>query len=46
MVEMGGRDIDDLKKVGCKLKIVPCSVEKLMILNHLIQNLCEDGKMQ
>ena len=33
---MGGRDIDDLKEVGHKLKKVSCGVEKLMVLSHLI----------
>ena len=43
---MGGRDIDDLKEVGHKLKIVSCDVEKLMVLSYLIQGACEHHERQ
>ena len=38
---MGGRDIDNLKEVGYKLKVVSCSVEKLMIISYLIHGVHE-----
>ena len=33
---MGSRDSDNLKEVGCKLRKVSCSTEKLVILSYLI----------
>ena len=43
---MGGRDIDDIKEVGCKLEIVPCSEKESVVLSHLIWDICKDFEMQ
>jgi hypothetical protein len=37
MVNMSGRDVDELKKVGYKQEIVSCCFKKLMILNNLVR---------
>ena len=42
---MGSRDVDNFKEVGYKLKVVTCSMEKLIILDHLIQSICEHCEM-
>jgi hypothetical protein len=46
MVNMGGGELDDLKEVGCELKIVSCSVEKLIIPGYLIWGVREHSETQ
>ena len=41
---MCGRNIDDVKEVGCKLEIVSCSEKELVILSHLMKDICKDLK--
>ena len=33
---MGGRKLDDFKKLGGKLKVVLCSFEELLVLIYLV----------
>lgn len=40
---MCGRSIDGLKKGSDKMKVVPCSVKKLVILGYLIQHMSTMG---
>ena len=39
MVDMGCRVIDDINKVGHKLKAVSCDIKELAILSNLTQSI-------
>ena len=35
MVDVGGRNVDDLKKLGDKMKVVSGNIKELLIPSHL-----------
>ena len=45
VVNVGGRNIDDLEEVTRKLKVVCCNVEELIILGHLVWSAHEYREM-
>ena len=38
MVDMGGRDIDGLKKSGNEMEVIPGGAEKLLVLGNLVHD--------
>ena len=38
MVDVGGRDIDGLKKSGHEMEIIPGGAEKLLVLGNLVHD--------
>jgi hypothetical protein len=36
VVDVGSRDIDEIKEVCCKMEVVSCSMEKLIVTSYLV----------